>query len=188
MKKLLKGKKGYIKYIKKRNLKMSILEAFILLIIYMVGIEKYGTPKNVFTIIAIVGVLPFARAFVQFILVVKFKGISGNIYKEIEKHIKDYTAIYELPFSTSSKVYCIQAAVIKSNNAYFYIEDKNVDEGRIYEYLLEFMISSGFSNARVRISTKPEDFLSQIRQIDSFAVRNEKLEKDISKALLTQLV
>ena len=57
-----KGMHGYFSWEKKKRIAIVILMYGIVLLIYFTGIFRYHTRKNMFTLIAILGILPAARS------------------------------------------------------------------------------------------------------------------------------
>ena len=64
--------KGEFKYLKKQPVRIGLLTLVLLLMcagVFMIGYINKGDVKNIFTIIAVLGMLPVAKMIVSFIMV-----------------------------------------------------------------------------------------------------------------------
>ena len=79
-----KGMHGYFSWEKKKRIGIVILMYSIVLLIYFTGIFRYHTRKNMFTLIAILGILPAAKWTVSMIMALLQKPFSQEAYEATE--------------------------------------------------------------------------------------------------------
>ena len=99
MKKTEKGNYGYIKYEKAKRTLITAVMFAIPLIIFFTGLGQTGTRKNLFTLVAILGILPAAKVAVSWIMMMMQKSGDKNALEETEKRCGELTRAYELVIS-----------------------------------------------------------------------------------------
>lgn len=84
MKKVTKGKAGYLAEKKKRLGLQALAEFAVVALILIIGYVITKTRLNIFTVVAIVGCLPAARVLVEFIAMFPYRSIERKVQREID--------------------------------------------------------------------------------------------------------
>ena len=85
-----KGEYGYISKVKKMDIVKMLIYVAIALAIFVVGLFlNQMSHKNIFTVIAVLFVLPWARIFVEFILLFPYQTPAREDYTKIVPIIKE---------------------------------------------------------------------------------------------------
>ena len=107
-----KGMHGYFSWEKKKRIAIVILMYGIVLLIYFTGIFRYHTRKNMFTLIAILGILPAAKWTVSMIMALLQKPFSQEAYEATETIAGNLTRGYELCVTAEEGRLALDAVVV----------------------------------------------------------------------------
>ena len=92
--------------------------------IYLIGYLTLKTNKNIWTIIAILGVLPASKSAVSMIMFIRYKSIDETTYNAILNVKGNIPVIYELVFTTNEKSYYIKSAACSDSTVIMYTDEK----------------------------------------------------------------
>lgn len=85
--KVFKGQPGYF-LSRKKKLLMGSLAGFLMMFLFFVtGFIIYGTPKNLFSVLAVITVLPTTKIYVQYMMLPWKITPTGNISKRLKLNI-----------------------------------------------------------------------------------------------------
>ena len=96
MKKVKKGNAGYVSYEKKKRTAVTAVMFAIPLVIFFTGLIQTGTRLNLFTLVAVLGMLPAARSAVGWIMILLQKPADPEAVSQTEKRGPDLVRGYEL--------------------------------------------------------------------------------------------
>ncbi|SEP86477.1 hypothetical protein SAMN02910289_00720 [Lachnospiraceae bacterium RM5] len=139
MKKIFSLKKGSFEYIKYNRIKELIISLFLCMVILaliIIGFLIYGTNKNIYTVIAAICAIPFAKFLVAYIILVPYKSIEKEKKEELDL-IEDVDIFYDYVITSDEKIFCLQSIAIKDNSLYCYLYNKKIDEKYVEKYLRE---------------------------------------------------
>lgn len=99
-----KGEYGYLLQKKRKDLLLLLLYLGIALIIFGVGLAlNKMSSKNIFTVVAILFVLPWARVFVEFVLLFPYGSGKSSNYEKMKQIQKAYENLYTGVVVTSAE-------------------------------------------------------------------------------------
>lgn len=133
MKKTEKGNYGYIKYEKAKRTFITAIMFAIPLIIFFTGLRQTGTRKNLFTLVAILGILPAAKVAVSWIMMMMQKSGDKNALEETEKRCGELTRAYELVISAYEGTMPLDALVICGDQVVCYSRHGKKDKFEFME-------------------------------------------------------
>lgn len=110
MKKILKGNYGYLTYEKKITLIKTIFMYVLAIGIFLLGLYTMHTNKNIWSIIAVLSILPASKSAVRLIMLLRYKSLDKNLFNRIENNKGNINVLYELIITTSEKSYYVDAA------------------------------------------------------------------------------
>ena len=110
-----KGEWGYVNYQRKRVMLITLVLYICTIGIYLFGYYTTHTTKNIWTIIAVLSILPASKSMVNLIMFMRFKSLKAEVYNDYSSAIMDIPAIYEAPFTTYEKTYFVDALTCRSN-------------------------------------------------------------------------
>lgn len=112
-----KCESGYILAEKKRRIMVTLIYVIIGVAIFLTGFFMYNHSKsNVFTVVAILLVLPAAKHFVQLIILMPFHSVEKKEEEEIRSLREDAEFFFDYVFTSEEKVMGLKAAVISNGN------------------------------------------------------------------------
>lgn len=172
-----KGTYGYIKKKKIFQLGLSIGLLLIAIIIYVIGYYLNNEQKNnVFTIIAVLMVLPASKAFTSFIVVAPFKTVSLEKMKEVEKYItSDSILLTDLVLTSTEKVMNLDFMFITEDNIIGITKKEKQDINYIENYLSKVMKNQDY-HCHVKIFSDYKTFINRISTIDGNTSNKTVLE------------
>ena len=110
MKKVEKGKPGYLNYKKKAEILRTVIYFAIVAAIFLLGYTQTHTRLNLMTVVAVLGCLPASKALVGVIARFPYPSIDPDRAKEIAKISRHLTATIQL--SPAGKRSCRQTALL----------------------------------------------------------------------------
>ena len=105
MSRIEKGDYGYFRNQRQKKLIIMVLLYAMTLVMYFGAKAYFGTNRNLFTILAVLVVLPAAKYTVQFIMLVRAGECSSGVRDEVEQHIGHLSGAYDLYFTSEKKNY-----------------------------------------------------------------------------------
>lgn len=178
--KIKKGDYGYLQKNKLIQLTISLGLIIMVMIIFYTGYIKYGNTKNIFTVLAVVSVIPMAKFIVGYLVIAKYKSLSQTEYEDLTSNIGQ-DMLYDLIISSTNKVYNAKVSIVKDNSVYLYMSDKKYNKNDIEKYVRTFLETE----CKVT-SVKVFNELSEFKKMAGKLEKNEtgKYDDRIRKLLL----
>lgn len=166
MKKKLKGEHRYFEY-KTMIEAVKTATLFVLAVgCFLFGYIKAGSPKNLFTIAAMLGVLPACKLLTTLILYLTRKKFHDNIYNRIHETTDAMNPLYEMILTSDKKSYYLNCLVVIDNSIYGITEFSDFDENKFKNYLKPILVSNGFKTEPViKIFDKEDAFLLRMKEL-----------------------
>lgn len=191
LKTIKKGEYGYIGFQKKKVLIITILLFLIALGIYFFGLKTYGNNKNLFTIIAVLGLLPACKSFVSLIMFFKAKSVSEDTYKKISSVCNAEEGLYELEMTSEKKSFSISHLYIANNLILGYSENEKIDVNEWEEFVTQILKLNQIKNVTVKLYKDINKYTARIAEhknnieadLETITVKHNELislMKDIS--------
>lgn len=138
-KKILKGEQGYIDEQKKRRLLRTVLYFGIAAAILILGLCLNKFEKNnIFTIVAVLMVLPATRALINFIALMPYRSVKKEEVEEVQKLLKGADVMYtDMVFSSTDKIMYCSFLVITADEVLCLAGREKEDTAYIEKYLKE---------------------------------------------------
>ena len=113
-----KGDYGYAARYKNRKIIMTLICFCCIVADVLIGLIMFQTRATVFTIIACVMSLPFAKNLIGYIMVVKFKPLTPEQYQKAFRigENNDALMLYDISVSDTEKIYFYPCVAIYGNN------------------------------------------------------------------------
>lgn len=164
MKQVTKGSAGYINYKKKINLIIVIAGLIIIAADFFTGLIITGTRNNLFTVTAIVLVLPVGKFFATYLSIARFKSIPEQLYNKIEKLNLKYPVAYDCAMSTPKAMVFVEAMLIGPDYICCYTSDQKADR-KYFEEFLEGFVKDGKVKVKVTLLKDEKAFINRLRQL-----------------------
>ncbi len=174
MKYIMRELKGTFGYIRKQTLfeavKTVVLFAMALGI-FMIGYKTLGTKKSLWSVFAILALLPASKSLVGLIMLLRFRSLPESEYIKLSSVIGSIPAIYESILTTSSKAYFVPVICCIACTVTVLIPDGKYESAEIKKHI-ETVLNNGGHKAVVKVFDNKEEFIARINQM------NENLSDD----------
>ena len=188
-KKPVKGSYGYIRDYKRFKGLISGIWLAIVLLLYITGLVIFKTNKNYVTLVAILLVLPGAKAWVASIVMIPYHTQSRKLYDEVvalmkEKSAKVYSDIVVTKYEGAMTLSVI---VNYNDNFYAYMPKQKKTLTEVRNYLTEMLASQGLTT-KAQVFDNEEKFLLAMKKMaegpDLEAKKTKALEQQLFSAAL----
>lgn len=192
MSKKTKCKKGEYKYInsrKKAQLFMTLFYVMIGIIIFLIGLllNKYES-KNIFSIIAVLMVLPAAKRLVNFIVFLPFSSVEEELYKKAQELKEEGDTFYtDVVFTSPEKIMYLAFLVVAGNELIGLLGNKKQDEAYIDTYLKNG-IKKRELPYKLTIVRDSNDFLKKYKKADRTIERTAENNEQLTSYLYSLIV
>lgn len=163
----VKGSYGYYAYEKKRRIAIVAFLFGLCLLIFFTGLIMTGTRKNMFTLFAILGVLPAAKWTVSMIMVLLQKPIDPKVVEMTEEIAGDLVHGYELCVTAYEGRLSLDCVVVCGNNIAAYSSAQKGKFEFMETHVRKILHGNGFGNPTFKIFRKLEQYQERIRQLAS---------------------
>ena len=172
-----KGEFGYINLQKKKKTIKLFTEIAIGIAIFILGLCLNKFEKsNIFTIIAILMVLPAARTLVGIIVFLPYKSISRERVNAVKGAAAEKALIMtDVVFTSREKIMFCSFFVLVGKELYCLADHKKQDISYIETYLKD-SIKKRQLPCKVYVTANEKNFLEKIRQTDVSEVSEELVE------------
>ncbi len=162
-----KGSFGYLESMRKRALLRSIFCVALCLIIFLVGLVRYGSNKSVFSIIAALGCLPTGISIVNYIMFLHALPCSARAHERIEAVRGGLLVQYDLYMTGQDRNFPISAACVMEGNVCCLAEDPKLTPSEAEKHIRLQISQSGYTSETVKV----------FQDLDAFCMRLSELEQ-----------
>lgn len=178
---LNKTNKGSFKYIyneRIRAIALTVIMYVLAIGIYFLGYLTMHTNKNIWTIIAVLSILPASKSAVRMIMLIRYKSIPESLYNDIEFNKGVLKLLYELIITTSEKSYLCDALAYSNDTLIILSRIDSKGEKKLLEHLNNSFETEGIK-VTIKIFTDEKKFISRIIEM------NNNLSEDTSDKWLS---
>ena len=90
--------------------------------IYLIGLINLGTNKSLWSVFAILAMLPACKALVGAIMLGRFRSLDAAVYSKYEKSLGQVSRLYENVLTTSKKSYYLPVIACENNTLIGYMK------------------------------------------------------------------
>jgi hypothetical protein len=185
--KIKRGDFGYIKAKKRQSLRGTALMALLGGIIFLVGLLLNNmSNRNVFTVIAVLFVLPGAKSLVAFIVAFPYQSVSRERYDRALAVLPDGMTMYtDLIITSAEKVMKLDFAAVGNGQVICLAGTEKQDISYIRSYLTKGIHNWG-EGYKVKIVDSEKIFLSELARVELREV--DAAEEEQVKSYITSLI
>lgn len=191
MKKKTKGEWGYIDYQRKRVLLITLVLYVCAIGIYLLGYLTLHTNKSIWSILAVLAVLPASKSMVNLIMFLRFRSLNMSDFEEYKEAGSDAPALYEAPFTTYEKTFFTEALMCRNNTvSVCYLgkpgkkDSHDKDMKALSDHLVNVLSNDGFKDATVKVFDSKKDYCNRLTKInESMEVKDEGRDQAIINSL-----
>ncbi len=182
-----KGAYGYIVSRKKRVILWMVCLVGIALAIYILGlILNKMSYRNIFTVAAVLFVLPIAKQMVALILLFPYHSVQQERYQKVADKLPEGVELFtDLVITSSEKVMHLDFIVVGQKQVIGLLGDGKQQLSDVRPYLTKGVQNWG-SDYKVKIVDSEKIFLQELQNITQVDVDSE--EEALVKSYLTSLI
>lgn len=176
--KVEKGMQGYIN--SRKKIDFLWLLAFIALgiAIFFAGYLINRTRANIFTVLAVLMVLPGAKRLVALFVMLPRKSVEKERYEYVKNAVGDGTLYTDYVFTSTERIMHLDFLLVKNGNVLGVIAPSKQNVDYLKEYLTD-SVHKISEHYHVKLFDNDEAFLKQVKRLSQAEV-----EKGREKALL----
>lgn len=173
-----KGEYGYIKKAKKQDIIKMLIYVAIALLIFFVGLlMNKMSYTNVFTVVAILFVLPWARVLVEYIVLFTYHTPEKEDYDKVVAAVSpEAKVISDYVFTSTERSMGLNFLVVGNGYAYGWIMNDKQDVKGIQTYLQKG-VSNWSDQYQVKIYTRLEELLKVVSHAKEKEIPDQEREK-----------
>lgn len=114
----LRGDYGYVNYIKKHNLKISVGLVLACLLVFFIGLTLSNEITVFLNLISVLLILPTAQFMAKYFGFIKYKILDESKFRALEEVSNDFLVLGELPVIRGKRTYFLKTAVITKVGLY----------------------------------------------------------------------
>ncbi len=179
-----KGSYGYIKNRKIYTALRTVLFFGISAALYISGIIRTGSNKNLLTIVAVLGCLPACKSAVNFILFLRARGCSDALHKKLATDFDSaLTTFYDLYFTSYQKNYPLSHMALKGGMLCGITEHPACDCREAEKHLEQMLVQEGIQNVTVNIFSQEDKYIDRLSRLAEMQVEDHKEREGIISLL-----
>lgn len=171
-----KGEYGYIAGQKKKNLMVLLVLIVIAIGIFLTGYFLHKTRANIFTVMAVLMVLPGAKRVVALVVMVPKKSLEKSRYDKVKELAGDSTLFVDYVFSSTEKIMHLDYVLIRNGNVLGVVAKSKQDVEYMKKYITD-CVQKTVSSFHVKIVDTDEQFEKQLEKLTQVEVSPEQEEK-----------
>lgn len=181
--------KGEFAYHRKQTLQTGILAAAMLALsaaVYAGARWYFKTNQNLFTIAAVLLVLPAAKVLVRWIMLLRAGECSEDLAKEIRQHSGQLENAYNLYFTSEKENFSIRHLAVADKSIAAYTEDPHCNAAAGEQHLRRMLTGNGIHGYQLKIFTSRKAYLTRLDQLTALE-GTEHADHEKMWALLNQI-
>ena len=185
MKQLLvpKGAYGYLENRRKYTACRTVFFFLLCIGLYVIGIVRFGSNKNLFTIVAVLGCLPACKSTVNFIIFMRAKGCSGALHQKLSAYDEKLETFYDLYFTSYQKNYPISHMALKGGMLCGITEDPSCSCREAEKHLEQMFVQEGIRNVTVNIFSQDDKYIDRLSRLTDMQADDHKDREGIINLL-----
>ncbi len=175
--KIEKCEPGYIAWSKKINILWLLGNILIAIAIFLVGYLWMHTRANIFTVLAVLMVLPAAKRVVALVVMLPKKGMKPERYREMKELAGDDVLFADYVFTSTEKIMHLDFLLIRQGNV-LAVKASSAQDVEYMKKYLEDNVHKLAPDYGVRVFDRDEELreaLDSLTPVEAFGDREEKL-------------
>ena len=168
MKYLTRANRGTYGYIRKQTI-FEIIKTIVLfamaLGLFLIGYLTLGTKKSLWSVFAILGMLPACKSLVGVIMLLRFRSVSADSYAKITNIIENLPVLFENILTTSETSFYIPYIIYSSSTLCIFCNDNKDRIKKLSSHFDTVLSKGGHKDITFKIYTDEDDFLKRCEQL-----------------------
>ena len=183
MKRYQKGDYGYISYQKRFTIIKTIILYLTAVLIFYIGYHGTGKRENLFTVIAILDILPASRSLVSMIMYLRIPRFREDIYSKISEAVtnSDLIVLYNLYLTSEKNNFALESVAVRGNSVIGLADAKNCDFNLCQTHILDYAKQNGLKNITVKLFEDENKYLERLTSLKNLESSNK--DEDITNLI-----
>lgn len=178
-----KGEAGYITA-RKKNLGLQTILGFgIVGAFLLAGYLKTYSRSNLFTIIAVLGCLPSAKALTEWIAIFPYQTVDKRIVEEVKAKSSLLTTAYDLVITSRDRIMPVDAVVISNRTVFGYAGNPKTNTEKAAKHIRDILAENQYSKVTVKIFTEYVHFLSRAEGLNNIIEVDHSADRELEEAI-----
>jgi len=164
-----RSNKGSFLYVKKQTI-FEILKTFFLfamaLGIFFIGYKTLGTKKSLWSVIAVLGLLPASKSLVETIMFLRFKSINKEDYELIKTASNSIPVLFENIITTPKISFYIDAICYAKGSMILLYKGDTKNNKEIENHFNDVLKTGNHKNISVKIYNIQNDFIDRLLELN----------------------
>lgn len=155
--------------------------------LYIAGIVKTGSNRNLLTIVAVLCCLPACKSAVNCILFLRARGCSEGLHQKLTVYDDNagLMTFYDLYFTSYQKNYPISHMVLKGSMLCGITENPSCSCSEAEKHLSQMFLQEGIKNVTVNIFSQEDKYIDRLGRLLDMQVEEHKERDGIINLLHT---
>ena len=155
---------GYIPKRKKVEFMWLLLFVALGVAIFLTGYFLTHVRANIFTVMAVLLILPAAKRIVALLVLLPKKGVARGRYEKMESYVESGTLYVDYVFTSTEKIMHLDFLLVKNGNVLGVIASSKQDVGYMKKYLMDCVnkVAPGY---HVRLFENDEKLISHLEHL-----------------------
>lgn len=167
MKYLVRELKGTYGYIRKQTV-FEIIKTILLFAmafgLFFIGYLTLGTRKSLWSVFAVLALLPASKSLVGVIMLLRFRSLSPRQYESYISATGSIPAIYENILTTTGKAYYLPVICCIASTVTAYTTADSSELNAVKEHI-DSVLKNGGHKAVVKVFDNESDFILRVKQM-----------------------
>ena len=182
-----KGVYGDRAKVKRQTVLIAVVILVFIVAMVVIGVLRTVTRKNIFSLLAILSVLPFAKMVSILSTLIPYPSMAGAEAEELMKLQGNASAVWDVIFATNKTVFPIDCALIEEGRILVYSPVQDKKRKLLEESLKEFFRKQGYKHFAVVIESDYDSYRERFREAASAPEKNRKAQM-LAEAFLVNCV
>lgn len=162
-----RGEFGYIAARKKKTLLLTLLYTAIAVAIFVTGLFLNKMDRqNIFTVIAVLCVLPMVKQMVGFIVIIPYKSVPKNRYDLVQKALPgDCMLLTDMVITSPDKIMHVDFSVVGDNQVLVLVAPGKQDVPYIKDYISKG-VKERAQDYKVKVFQEEKSFLKALEHLE----------------------
>ena len=186
-----KGDYGYLTRYKRNKLIATVVLGLMIILSVVITVIMFGDTKRVAIIFAILLSLPFAKFFIAYITCARYKSIDAGLAEIIYEKAGRNSVLLDMVISQYEGMKHYSSICVKNGGIYALITEKdfvgsNQSNSVIYKEYESWITNCACDskyNYKVRLFSKPEEYIKKLSSISEPNDNNKLIDKHIRERI-----
>lgn len=160
-----KGTAGYINNRKALTIIRTVILYALAIGIYLIGYLTLHTNKSLWSIIAVLGILPASKSAVNMIMFLRFKSLKEQEYQDFEGARGELPVSYENILTTKEKTYYLPVVAYRNHTVCAYMEQEKLDASAVENRMRESLKLEKI-DATVKVFKNKKQFVERLKALN----------------------